>query len=538
MRHASIAVLVLASTAPSIAQGNTIPGLGSRLTDMPGPVSFGRLGTHPTGRSGFAFGITICNNGTVPIDWRAPMDPAHPMYAFLFCRESNGRFVQISDRSWLKHAYASANGNCGGCIIPPAGSAQVGVNCNDAYGAGSSADRYWLGAPTEIDPWLQTWNPIGSQFDRGEPPVAGPAAFDGVRSLTRAMADGMDPVKHRVQVYDDDLATAGTFVVATRILTTGEGDGTREDNMASRRVVPNWNGTQWTFAGHTSLLAGSPLLQWSGATVRSATNGSDDGRVYLAGKVTQLANGQWHYEYAVHNRDHGRGIAAVRIPKCRGARITAAGSRDIDRSSFNDWALQVQAEEVVFLAGVDNAIEWNTIHNFWFDSDAAPWDATTTLVAARPGPGAPEFGVTNVLAPLQLRNLVLGDGCGSPAPGLFAFGVPSIARIPNPSFGVLVQGAPGTGTLFFAALASGSTALPGGCMQWLDSGSLTTTGFATTAANGFALHPQPIPANASLEGLSVGWQAAQIVANGPLLGQFTLSNGLLVRIGNATPGCP
>ena len=112
----------------------------------------GRTGTYPTGVNGVAIETTICNRGSVEVDWFAPMDPRHPMIAFLIARESDGRLEQISDRSYLKHGFfALTSSQCTSCSPPggPSGS-RLGLGCSDTYSVFNNGDNYWLGPPDEI----------------------------------------------------------------------------------------------------------------------------------------------------------------------------------------------------------------------------------------------------------------------------------------------------------------------------------------------------------------------------------------------------
>ncbi|HLQ37856.1 MAG TPA: hypothetical protein VK348_08650 [Planctomycetota bacterium] len=539
MRRALALVLFPLATAAAVAQSNTIPGSGSRLADLSGLASYGRVGTYPTGSSGLAAGVTVCNPGTVPINWFAVMNPDHPCYAFLMCRDSNGRFSQISDWSYVKHAFASINGDCGGCIQPPQGSAQLGIHCNDTYDGFLNADRFDLGPPSEIDPWLLVWNPVGSYFDRGDPSVGPPADHDGQMSLTFQMTAAMDGVKHRIEVDDVDFAVPGaTFVLAGRVMTRGETESTREDNQLSLRYTVTWSGTHWNFTNPSPQLPGTVLNQWTGAVLRSNTNGTADGRVWIGAKVTPLADGRWHYEYALHNRDNSRGIAGVHIPKCPSARIFNAGFRDIDRSTLDDWAVSSSGSEVAALASAGNPLEWNTVYNVWFDSDAAPAGGTVTLDEARIGAGALQFQVLDVPAPMRLGNEYLGAGCGSPAPGLFASGSPALANIPNATFGLGVTAHANTGVFLFAATAAVAQPIGGGCTQYVDSASTSSLGFGLTNASGTLARVAPVPNLAALEGVDLIFQGAELFTGGPAFGQFNLTNGLRVRIGNSRTGCP
>ena len=61
----------------------------------------------------------------------------------------------------------------------------------------------------------------------------------------------------------------------------------------------------------------------------------------------------------------------------------------------------------------------------------------------------------------------------------------------------------------------------------------------TSDASGVAVHPAPVPNKLSLEGRQVSFQAiGRDPGNGPLFSSFELSDGLLVRLGNAQPNCP
>src|SRR5262249_26389366 len=146
------------------------------------------------------------------------------------------------------------------------------------------------GGADEIDPWLGIWNPFCSQFDRGEPPVAPPNDCDGRRSLTQGQSDNLGPVGHRVHVTDEALNhPEATFYFQGMYIIAGEAELVRDNNLGSRLCVPAWSGSRWNITVPSSsnpLTYGSILQRWSGATIASTTNGVDDGRVYVAAKVT------------------------------------------------------------------------------------------------------------------------------------------------------------------------------------------------------------------------------------------------------------
>ena len=356
----------------------------------------------------------MCNPGSVNIPWYAAMQPDHPFFGFLIVRESGGRMQQINDWSYLKHAFASANvnGSCGICVHPGTSSV-MGVNCSDAYWASNNADREWLGPPDELDPWLGIWNPIGSYFDRGDPPVSGSAATDGQRSL---VTTGWDSVKNRVTVQEGDLLVPGAnYFYGIHLVHRGEAASNRVNNLASRGFDPTWSGGGWSFVNNSAgQVHGSILQHWAGATLDSNRNGNDDGTFYVAVNVTALGGGQYHYEYAVHNADNNRGGASLRVPLSAGAAVTAIGFDDIDDNPLNDWSGSVVGSEIVWSAPLSNPHNWNTIYNFWFDCDVPPSQGTVLIDQARVGPGQ-----LSVAVPARVPSGVasafvvsVGDGCG------------------------------------------------------------------------------------------------------------------------------
>jgi hypothetical protein len=412
-----VALLTVAAALASAlaAQSNTVPGLNGRLTVVDDLTYYGRRGpAHPGGEIGMAMLNEMCNPGSVQIPWQAAMQPNHPKFGFLIMRESGGRFVQISDRSYCKHAFTSTNysGPCGSCIDPGTGSV-MGLNCADTYGSGNNADRNWLGPADELDPWLGTWNPIGSYFDRGDPPVSGPQANDGVRSLN---ISGFDSVKNRVTVKEADMLVAGArYFYGIHLMHQGEAAANRGDNLASRGFDPAWNGSTWSFSNNSvGQVYGSILQHWTGASVNGARNGNDDGTFFVAVKTTNLGGGLWRYEYAVHNADNNRGGASLRIPI--GASVTASNFsfRDIDANPLNDWTATRVGNEIVFAATATNPLNWNTVYNFGFDCTIAPAVGQVQIDEARIGPGALSVAVDSQIpsgVPGATTALV-GTGCG------------------------------------------------------------------------------------------------------------------------------
>jgi len=534
-----LAPLLLALAAPLSAQANRNDDVNVTVIETKTPVALGREGVFPDGRNGISFETTICNTGDVKLDWRAPMSTRHPFICFLIARESDGRLVQISDRSYVKHGIAAANASDCGVCTEPFGNL-LGIGCSDTYSLGLNGDRYTLGPPDEIDPWLGLWQRTCSLFDRGEPPVGGPAECDNVRSLNNQMAQNFGPVEHRIEVLDADLDVPGaSFFTMTYYVVKTEPEKVRDDNMGTRRVTAAWTGSDWDFTIASPLKTGTILNRWSGATVTSAANGEDDGRVYVGVKVTGPVNGLYHYEYAFHNRDNLRGVGAVRIPICPYAELSGFGFKDVDADALNGWTATVDGDELV-VSTLDNPLRWNSIYNLWFDTDAAPEAGGLELYAFDPGGGAPSVSVAGTV-PTGVFQRVLAGGCGPNVPSLAANGR---ATLGNAGFALTSGGnTPGATNVLLAGYGPARTLDPGlptgpGCTLW-PGGSAYALSVVVTDVTGNATHPLPIPNLVGLEGVDLVLQCLESRAQGPgHVRSLTLSDGLLVRVGNTSLGCP
>jgi len=531
---------LLLAGAPTLAQANADPAIDIFLGEIDDLTPLGRVGVFPNGSNGCALQATACNAGTQPIDWMAVMDPDHPFIAFLVARESQGRFQQISDRSFVKHAFFALPGTfCGTCAATDG--TTLGVGCSDTYLSGTNGDNFWLGPAEEIDPWLGTWDPICSHFDRGEPPVPPPQDCNGVRSLSLTQANMLGNIGHRMRVRDEALDVPGaSFWFQAYYVVAKEPEAARGDSLGSRAFAPAWNGTRWEMNPGGPLLHGTVLQRWQGADLDSATNGADDGRLYVAVKVTGPVEGLYHYEYAFHNRDNARGVGAVRIPVCPQARVSGAGFSDVDPDPTNDWSPTRTADELVF-ANPANPLGWNTIYNVWFDSDAAPGSAAVLLDQASAGAGQPAVAVSS-RAPTELRIVHLGPGCalGTP-PSLHATGSPAAATLGNASFALRSTGnAPLEPNLLLYARTPGSFAFAP-CTVWLgaDPRAVVAGSTVLSDAGGTAVHPMPVPNDLALEGRSVSVQLlGRVPGGGVLFRNFELSEAVLVRVGSSIPGCP
>lgn len=529
--------LVLGSVA--VAQANVIPGLDLRLASMNTLSSLGREGVFPDGVNGVALETTICNTGMVEVEWRPPMNEHHPKIAFMIAALRNGRIEQLSNRSYVKHGFFALNGRaCGTCQPASVHGEYLGVGCSDTYVTGNNGSNYYLGPADEVNPWLGTWEPSCSLFDRGYPDVGAPENCDGQRSLTQQSGGLLGPVNSRVQISDEDFILGGDLFYQSQYIVEGMAEAGRDDVIGSQPFGASWNGMRWILTPTGALLEGTVLQRWPNATLGSNTNGQDDGRVFVAVEVTGPVEGFYRYEYALHNRDNARGVGALRVPVCANALVRNVGFRDLDRQPENDWTIEKRAQELVFATG-DAPLHWNTIFNYWFESDAAPEETGLTLTAFGPGPGASEFTVASQ-APTLLMTRYLGPGCAfDTAPTLYPYGTPALGRLGNSSFGLASSGnEPSQPNTLYVGFGPGTRQFHG-CTLWTGANSAVVLSVVMSDASGVARHPCPIPNLLALEGKAFRAQAVgRDPGNGPLFQDFELSDGLLVRLGNMVSACP
>ncbi len=423
MRTLLSAIALLSLSSVVGAQANANPDYDITLYALNNSISEFRDGpAYPNGTAAIAYGHSWANCGNAHVPWEdigpGGMLDTFPYLAFLIAREHNGRMEQISNRSFVKYSYATFNfsgGPCGSCQSGPSGHFRMG--CQDTYSSGFNASFNYMGPADELDPWLGTRDTVGSYWDRGDPPVSGPAATDNIKSLNSSMWSTWSPIKNRVQMSEATLVEGGTLYAQAYAVIQGEPVSARDNNIMYRGLNMSWGGSNWNGSMSGGSVQGSVLEAWTGATNAIGGNGNDDGRFMVAVKVTGPVAGLYHYEYAVQNIDNQRGAAAFRIPVDAAATVVNAGSKDIDNDGSNDWTFSRVGTEITFSAGVDNALKWNTIYNFWFDCSHAPGNSTTILDQAMPGPGAATVPV-NAQAPTNMPGSVatvtsVGNSCGA-----------------------------------------------------------------------------------------------------------------------------
>ena len=360
-----------------------VTGIDVKLGILSNITAQGHLGTFPNGRVGMATSTTSCNNGSVNVDWLAPMNENHPGISQSLFREMGNRFEQVGV-AWTKHGFfALSNSQCTPC---QGGSPQgkfLGVGCSDTYGTSNNGDRFYLGPRDEWNPFTDHWTACGSFFD-GIP----------VDCLRDDFGTGYGAVDHRLEAFDSDLNLPGaTYYYEGNYLIAGDVD--KSNNIGSRKCTMSWNGSAWSFSTPTTnnTLVPGPTINRYGEMRSTVGLAPSDGNVVLAVQTADLGGGLWRYEYALYNWDLNRKVRAFSVPCCGSA--SDFYFHDIDDQPSNDWVPVVAGGNVtwtfpdVVLSGVKVAgpLGYATLYNFGFTSDVAPGPRDAALTIHTPGAG-------------------------------------------------------------------------------------------------------------------------------------------------------
>ncbi len=386
---AGVAALTCASTA-AMAR----PGADVIVGDLPNSFKWAGI-VQGNGETLGAYSVatTSCNIGTVNLNW-IDNSVNKPVIGQNFYRikSVNGgtRFEQIGG-SWLKHGFCALQGTiclsgspsmpscsptCGSCCQT------LGIGCSDPYSNSRNGEQQRLGPRTDVNPWT-------GQF-------AWP--------YTIAFAQTGNSIFKRGQVWQYDLNPAlnvgATYYVEGQYVARDDAlAGNQNNNASYRRVLVGATptGTPPTYnISHTgSTVRTLPAIwAWQAADPTNVVvQNVDDpagGRVVVGYNVTDLGNGTWHYEYAIHNLTSDRAIRRVSIPVPTGVNLTNVEHRFVpmhsgEPKSSAPWTFSQSATEAswtteAFVSNANaNAITWGFTYNFRFDADQPPETVNATL---------------------------------------------------------------------------------------------------------------------------------------------------------------
>ena len=385
--------------------------------DLPSVRHWGSVGDV----TAYSVGTTSCNIGSCHLNWFAN-DSRHPVIGQEMYRLKDGRFEQLG-QSWLKHGFLALSGGLCSAECVATDGTHLGVNCSDPYSAGLNGGQIGLGPKFEVNPFTGSF-----PFPATDLNTTGSLIYK------------------RLQVRNSDLNPAlnigAQYFVEGQYVTADDAAARNQSNNASyRRAIVDFDGTDYNVTVTAQTVRGEPaVMAWAAADPGVTVTSIDvlgDGRAYLLSRATDLGNGLWHYEYALHNLTSHRGF--------RSFAVSANNSPNLGNTEFHDvpyhsgepfdgtdwtltlsgsppelkWATQTFAENPNA-----NALRWGTLYNFRFDTDFAPTSGNVTLEIFRPGVGA-----------IMMAAAVVPQVCnndGSCSPGEDCNNCPADCLIPGP----------------------------------------------------------------------------------------------------------
>ncbi len=387
-RTVSAAAVMTACAAAFAGGGN--PGPDVIVGHLNGMNYYGQVG----GIHAYSIGTTACNIGTTPADW-IDNSVNHPVIAQNIYRLEDGRLMQIG-MGWLKHSFAALQGSI---CVPCQGDGSfqsLGTGCSDPYDAGLNGSQSGMGPRFQV-------NASNGQFPW---PYANPQGNTG------------NAIFKRVQVPDSFLTSGNGelyFMEGLYVTLDDSNAGNNFNNASYRRANLNANNS-FTLTGAT-VRERAAIFAWldhgggvgvpdPSVEIVSATI-AGDGMFNIAGKATDLGNGTWRYDYAIHNQNSHRSANTISVPKAAGVTVSntffhAPQSHSGETYNNNDWVASEGAADVswsidawtVANDGIVNAVRWGEMHNYSFIANTAPTPGSVTIGLFRPGAGVTDFSVS------------------------------------------------------------------------------------------------------------------------------------------------
>lgn len=341
--------------------------------------------------SAYSVATTSCNQGNDYLLWQA-QNNNHPtigqnMYRVIELPNGCTRVEHIG-MSWLKHGFCALQETlCGSCSNPAAGGCadRLGWNCSDPYSAGNNGQQTNLGPRNEVNASTGYFPfPFSAP---GYPAVIG-------RRLNVLTAD-LDP-----STYPD--STSAYFVEGMYVHPEDAAACMAFNNAAYREVTRSGTAAGGYDINVTSttrqLLPGIYAWQEIDPEVTITEHNLSDCSVsglnetfFVGSKVCDLGDGLWHYEYALYNLDCNDAMQKFQVPfsgmylnaeqsfaTYHSGELYSNAAWSIDSalaaSGTLSWACKPFATDPN-----SNAIRWNTMHTFSFDTDSPPTPGTATV---------------------------------------------------------------------------------------------------------------------------------------------------------------
>ncbi len=368
MMTAARALIVLAAATASAHAGPDLI-----IGDISGANSYGQLdGVHA-----YSLGVTSCNLGDESVNW-FDASPDHPVLAQNLYRLTDDGRLQHVGMSHVAHAFAALQTSlCSTC--QPDDFQHLGPGCSNPSSSGISGGQPYLGPRAEVNA-----STGAVQF-----PFTGSGEFGNT-------------IEKRLQVLDADVHPGGTYFAELQHVAQDDAEAGAGANNASYRRAGMTVSNALTLTG--GVFTETPAIFAWGDEVPgvqiSTLDIPGDGRLHMGANATQVAPGQWRYDYAVHNLSSHRSVASISLPAAgaiSGDEFQAPLYHSNEPVINGPWSFGVSGGVVSWsipphTPATDqtaNAVRWGTMYTYSFVSDAAPTVGQIELGLFRPGaPGS------------------------------------------------------------------------------------------------------------------------------------------------------
>jgi hypothetical protein len=361
------------------------------VADLQSTLRFDRLDDI----TAFAVGTTACNIGTQRANWIASTNQ-HPVIIMNAYRLDDRGFQQIG-MSWIKHGfYAVSQSVCSPCLDPTNGS-QLGVGCSDPYSANLN------GAQNNMSPRSIVNGHTGYFVYQGS----------GTAQST---------IARRLQVHDADLDPAqnpnARYFIEGHYVTADDAFAGNQDNNASYREIYIGNPSAGMY--YLSIVPSYPTRRgkaavraWKDAdpaVVETDIRVPGEGLFILAVDAQPTGTGTWRYRYAIQNLNSDRSARSFTVGFPEGATVQDLAFHDVDYHSGEpfggtDWEAVFDGAYLTWSTDSydvnpnANALRFDTIYSFSFESNVVPGDGKVTLELFKPG--QPTEVTVSTLGPSQ-----------------------------------------------------------------------------------------------------------------------------------------
>jgi hypothetical protein len=354
------------------------------------------------GKVAYSFGTTVCNIGDAPNEWVFDTN-AHPLFSQTLYKLKDGALTQIGI-GFVRNGLPPLASNACGLECTPAGINALGAGCSNTNSSSINGSQTLMGPRTEVNAFTGDFPyPFTSINQPGE------ATY---KRLQVDLADVSDP---------DAL-----YFVETQIISSAETDQANRTNNASYRQVifspgsANASLVGPTYAQQPAIFAmrdhGNGIGVPNPSVLINQKNIPDDGIIHVATGITELDDGTWRYNYAVHNQNTQRGIGSIMIPIGFNQSATSRAFNDVDYHDDldelidgTDWA-QGQFDpdgewhtiETYETNPLGNAIRWGTTYSFSFVSDYEPMNKAMLVRFFAPGgTDGPDSMTIGIMGPIN-----------------------------------------------------------------------------------------------------------------------------------------